>query len=71
MSGEIVNLPRAARVVVNRGTVTVDRATFISLLDLMSDLVAARQQFAPDDLLTTISHLCCFVSDLIDEGRGR
>ena len=71
MSGESVSMPRPARVVVNWDTITVDRSTFRSLLDLTSDLVAARQQFPRDDLLTTISHLCCLVSDLIEEGRGR
>ena len=71
MSNNIVSMSRPARLIVNADAITLDRATLRSLLDLTSDLVAARQQFPRDDLLTTISHLCCLVSDLIEEGRGR
>ena len=71
MSPNVISLPRPARVVVNRDAITVDRAVFCSMLDLTSDLVAARQQFQRDDLLVVIAHLCALLSDLIEEGGGR
>jgi hypothetical protein len=71
MSNNILSMSRPARLIGSADSITLDRGTLRSLLDLTSDLVAARQQFPRDDLLTTISHLCCLVSDLIEEGRGR
>jgi hypothetical protein len=70
MSPNVISLPRPARVVVNRDAITVDRAVFCSMLDLTSGLIAERRQFARDDLLVTVAHLCSLLSDLIEERRG-
>jgi hypothetical protein len=65
----IISLPKPTPAKVAGDVVAIDRETLRTVLRLIIDLVAARQQFPRDDLLVMVSHLCCLLSDLISE-RG-